>query len=301
MKRCLTVFILILILAAANCGGKKEDKGTAAGNDPPEIKEITLLPLIPTIQSEITARILSSDKDGDPITYEVTWFVNDREIGTGMSLAYDEIKKGDRIFADITPFDGKDHGKTVRSGEITIASLPPRIISLSIIPEIVIVTTPRVVVNALFEDPDGDSIDLYIHWVAKDQVLPDTSPVLQLTRLGLKKNDVITGAAFADDGEHRSEAFTFEIPIANAAPAFRTKIDSVKSSTDSVHYQLPIYDPDGDPLRFEILAAPRGIKIDAEQGIIYGSAGTEEAFEVSVRATDTDGAYLDARFTLTAK
>ena len=161
--------------------------------------------------------------------------------------------------------------------------------------------TQQVVVNALFEDPDGDSIDLYVHWVAKDEVLPDTSPVLQLLSLGLKKNDVITGAAFADDGEYRSEAFTFEIPVANAPPAFRTKIDSVKSSTDSVYYQLPVYDPDGDPLHFEILDAPRGINIDTEQGIIYGSADTGEAFEVSVRATDTEGAYLDARFTLTAK
>ncbi len=289
------------MITVVNCDGKKEERGGVAGNNPPEIKTITLLPLTPTIQSEITARILSSDKDGDPITYEVAWFVNDREIGKGMSLAYDEIKKGDRIFADVTPFDGKDYGKTVRSGEIMIASLPPRIISLSIIPEVVNVTTPQVVVNALFEDPDGDSIDLYVHWVAKDQVLPDTSPVLQLTRLGLKKNDAITGAAFADDGEYRSEAFTFEIPIANAPPAFKTKIDSVESSTDSVHYQLPIFDPDGDPLRFEILEAPRGINIDEEKGIISGSAGTGETFEVSIRATDTDGAYLDARFTLTAK
>lgn len=301
MKRHLVFFIVILTITAANCGGKKEEKGTAADNHLPEIREITLLPLTPTMQSEITARILSSDRDGDPITYEVTWYVNEREIGRGMSLTYDEIKKGDRIFADVTPFDGKDYGKTVRSGEITIVSLPPRIISLSIIPEIVDVTTQQVVVNALFEDPDGDSIDLYVHWVAKDEVLPDTSPVLQLLSLGLKKNDVITGAAFADDGEYRSEAFTFEIPVSNAPPAFRTKIDSVKSSTDSVYYQLPVYDPDGDPLHFEILDAPRGINIDTEQGIIYGSADTGEAFEVSVRATDTEGAYLDARFTLTAK
>jgi hypothetical protein len=301
LQKYLVVFILILILFTARCGSKKDEKGGVAGNDPPEIKEITLLPLNPTIQSEITARILSSDKDGDPITYDVTWFVNDREIGKGMSLTYDEIKKGDKIFADITPYDGKAYGKTRRSGEIMIAGLPPRILSLSIIPEIVYVNTPQVVLNALFEDPDGDSIDLIVHWLANDRVLPDTSPVLQLTGLGLKKNDAITGAAFADDGEYRSEAFTFEIVVANAPPAFRTKIDSVKSSTDSVYYQLPIFDPDGDPLRFEILDAPSGISIDAEKGIIYGSAGTDGAFEVAVRAIDTDGAYLDARFTLTAK
>jgi hypothetical protein len=165
----------------------------------------------------------------------------------------------------------------------------------------VYVTTPQVALNALFEDPDGDSIELVVHWLVKETVLNETSHVLQLNQLGLKKNDVITGAAFADDGEHRSEAFTFEITVANAPPAFRTKIDSVKCSTDSVLYQLPVFDPDGDPLTFEILEAPSGILIDEEQGIIYGAAGTDETFEVAVRATDTDGAYLDARFTLTAK
>ena len=300
MKRHFAVFILILAVFLVQCGTKKEEGGVA-GNTPPEIKNITLLPLTPTLESEITARILSSDPDGDPITYEVKWFVNGEEIGEGMSLAYDEIKKGDKIFADVTPHDGKEYGKTMRSGEITIAGMPPRILSLSIIPEIIDVTTPRVVLDALFEDPDGDSAELFVHWLVKDEVLADTSPVLQMSPLGLKKNDIITGAAYVDDGEHRSEAFTFEITVTNAPPAFRTKIDSVKCSTDSVYYPLPIFDPDGDPLTFEILEAPSGIDIDDQQGIIYGAAGAIEAFEVAVRATDTDGAYLDARFTLTAK
>jgi hypothetical protein len=292
--------MLILAFFLVQCGSKKEEGGVT-GNTPPEIKNITLLPLNPTLESEITARILGSDPEGDPITYTVKWFVNGEEIGEGMSLAYDDIKKGDRIFADVTPYDGKAYGKKMRSGEITIGGMPPRILSLSIIPEIVDVTTSQVVLKALFEDPDGDSADLFVHWLVKDAVLPDTSPVLQMSPLGLKKNDVITGAAFVDDGEYRSEAFTFEITIANAPPAFRTKIDSVQCSTDSVYYPLPIFDPDGDPLTFEILDAPSGISVDDEQGIVYGAAGAIEAFEVAVRATDSEGAYLDARFTLTAK
>ena len=300
MKKRAVVFSLIFAFCFIRCGGKKEE-GEAAANNPPIVQNITLLPLHPTVQSEITARILSSDKDGDPITYQVKWFVNGQQIGEGMSLVYSDIKKGDNIFAEVTPHDGKVSGATVRSGEITIGGLPPRIVSLSIVPEVVYVTTPQVVLSALFEDPDQDPINLIVHWLANDQVLPDTSNVLNLPPLGLKKNDVITGAAFADDGQHRSEAFSFEITITNSPPAFTTKMDSVKCSTDSVHYTLPIYDPDGDALEFALLDAPGGINIDARQGIIYGDAGESEAFEVMVRATDTDGAYLDAQFTLTSK
>ena len=300
MNKYIMVFFFIFVLCISQCGSKKESDALA-GNSPPVINNITLLPLNPTAQSEITARIISQDPDGDPITYGVKWFVNGREIGEGMSFTYDDIKKGDKIFAEVTPHDGKTYGQPVRSSEITIGGRPPRIVSVSIIPDVVYVTTPQVVLNALFENPDAGPVDLIVHWLVKDEMLPDTSNVLPLARLGVKKNDVITGAAFADDGEFRSEAFTFEIPIVNSAPAFRTKIDSVKCRADSVHYPLPVYDPDGDRMRFEILQAPAAIKIDPEQGIIFGSAGEAEVFDVAVRATDTDGAYLDAQFTLSTR
>lgn len=294
------VFGVIFVLSVIVCGGKKEE-GSTATNSPPALENITLLPLNPTVQSEITARILASDSDGDPITYQVKWYVNDEQIGEGMSFTYPEIKKGDRIFAEVTPYDGKAYGEMMRSSELIVGGLPPRIVSVSVIPEIVDVTTPQITLDALFEDADGDDIDLIVHWLVKDEVLANTSNVLPLQPLGLKKNDVITGAAFADDGEHRSEAFPFEITIANAPPAFKTKTDSVKCSADSVHYVLPIFDPDGDPLSFAILQAPQGIMIDAGTGTIYGNAGGISVFEVLVRATDPDGAYLDAQFTLTSK
>jgi len=300
LRKSIFTLGIIFVLSITACGGKKEEGGGTSTNNPPVLENITLLPLNPTVQSEITARILASDRDGDPITYQVKWYVNDDQIGEGMSFTYPQIKKGDRIFAEVTPYDGKTDGVMMRSSEIIVGGLPPRIVSVSVIPEIVDVTTPQITLNALFEDADGDDIDLIVHWLVKDQVLPNTSNVLPLRPLGLKKNEVITGAAFADDGEHRSEAFPFEITIANAPPAFRTKIDSVKCSSDSVYYALPVFDPDGDPLSFELLQAPSGITIDATKGIIRGSAGGISAFEVFVRATDPDGAYLDAQFTLTS-
>ncbi|MDH4209896.1 MAG: putative Ig domain-containing protein [candidate division WOR-3 bacterium] len=300
MNRNTIAFWLVIVLLVTTCGGKKEE-GTISSNDAPVLQSVTLLPLNPNVRSEITARILASDKDGDPITYLVKWFVNEDEIGEGMSFTYPDIKKGDKIFAEVTPYDGKTYGKTMRSGEVTIGGMAPRIVSVSVMPEMVYVTTPQITLNALFEDADQDEIDLVVHWLVNDEVLPNTSNVLQLSSLGLKKNDVITGAAFADDGDDRSEPFPFEITIANSPPAFKMKIDSVKCATDSVYYALPIFDPDGDPLSFELLDAPSGIMIDKENGVIYGTAGQTEVFEVFVRATDAEGAYLDAQFTLAAK
>ncbi len=297
-KGVLLVSLVGLVLFVVGCGGGKREG--VAGNNPPVINEVSLLPLNPTIQSEIRVRILASDKDGDPLTYKVEWFVNDEKIGEGMSLKYEEAKKGDRISALVTPYDGKEWGGSVKTGEITIGGLPPRIVSLNITPESLFTTTERVVVSAMVEDPDNDSIRLIVHWLVKDEVISDTSNVLDLRKYNLKKNDIVTGAAFAFDGEFKSDEFPFELHIANSAPVFSTRIDSVKARPESVYYQVPIVDPDGDKLTFELLSAPRGVFIDKNSGVIYGNAGEVNSFEVLVRATDTEGAYLDARFTLTA-
>lgn len=292
-----SLFILFLVIFVIECGEKKEEKGVT--NNPPVVTEVTLLPLQPTVQTEIKARILSSDKEGDPVTYQIKWFVNGTEIGEGMSFSYDEVEKGDKIYAEVTPYDGKDYGKTVRTAEITIGGLPPKILSLQIAPESLFVTTPQVVVTALAEDPDKDSLRMIIHWLVNDEVIADTSTTLELKKYGLKKNDRVTGSAFADDGEFRSEPFSFELVIANAPPVFKTQTDSVKCAPDSIYYPLPIIDPDNDPLFFEILEAPPGIQIDHDKGIIYGRAAETKKFDITIRATDSDGAYLDAQFTIT--
>ncbi|MEO0216423.1 MAG: Ig domain-containing protein [candidate division WOR-3 bacterium] len=287
----------LLALFIMGCGGKKEG---ISGNTPPEITEVTLLPLNPTIGSEISVRISAFDKEGDPLTYRVKWFVNDREIGEGMSFKYEEAKRGDKIFAEVSPFDGKEWGKAVRSRAVTLGGLPPRIISVKIIPESLFVHTPRIVVSTTAEDPDGDSLQIFVYWMLNDDRIPDSSNVLDLTKLKLKKNDRITAGVVAFDGQFKSEPFMIEMEIANSPPVFSTRVDSVVASPQNLYYKVPIIDPDGDPLKFELLSAPEGVKIDKNTGVISGSAGDVNTFEVSVRATDTDGAYLDAKFTLTA-
>lgn len=293
-------FILIISLLAINCGNGKPDQGQDKTNTPPAISEVNLLPLNPTVQSRITAQILSSDRESDPVTYTVKWFLNGEEIGEGMSLSHDEVQKGDMIYAEVTPYDGKDYGEPVLSNEITIGGSPPKIVSLQIAPESLFVTTPQVVVTALAEDPDKDSVRLIIHWIVDDNVIPDTISSLNLKRFNLKKNDIITGSAFVDDGDFRSEAFLFELVIANAPPVFSTQVDSVKCSPDNIYYKLPIYDPDGDAVTYELLDAPSGIVIDPNTGTISGNAGESTSFDVMVRATDTEGAYIEAAFTLTS-
>ncbi|OGC42144.1 hypothetical protein A2Y85_00905 [candidate division WOR-3 bacterium RBG_13_43_14] len=294
--KIIAISLLIFIVA---CNGKKKDGGPVAGNHKPVINSVSLMPSNPIVQSEITAHILSSDQDADPITYTVKWFVNGRNIGEGMALHSEEIRKGDRVHAEITPHDGKEAGEPFTTSELEVVNTSPRIISVQLAPESVFVTTPQVVLSAAVDDPDRDSMRVIVHWVVGENVINDTSNVFRVQQHGLKKHDVVIGVAFVNDGEVRSEPFEFELHIANAPPTFRTVIDSVKCRSDSIYYPLPIFDPDSDPIDYELLNAPQGISIDRNNGVVYGNAGEVKTFEVSVRATDNEGAYIEARYTLT--
>lgn len=299
MKDLGKIIVLSLLICILACNGKKKDVGAVPGNHKPVINSVTLMPTNPTVQSEITANILSSDEDGDPITYTVRWLVNSINIGEGMALHSDEIRKGDLIRAEITPNDGKENGEPFKTSELLVVNTPPRIVSVQLAPESVFVTTPQAVLSATVEDPDRDSMRIIVHWVVGDDVINDTSNVFMVQQHGLRKHDVVVGVAFVNDGEARSEPFEFELHIANAPPTFRTVIDSVKCRSDSIYYQLPIFDPDNDPVTYELLDAPRGISIDRNNGVVYGNAGEVKTFEVSVRATDNEGAFIEALYTLT--
>lgn len=290
--------LIFLCFVVLTCNGNAGGKNGTSTNTLPVINQISLLPAHPTARSEIKAQITSSDKDGDPITYEIKWFLNNQEIGEGMLFSHEGVERGDKIFAEIRPFDGKDYGESVRSSEVTVGGLPPRILSVSITPESVFVTTPQVVLTALAQDPDHDSVTLYAHWVVEDEAIPDTSNVLHVRTHNVKKGDVIHVSAFVTDGELQSEPFLFEVHIANAPPVFTTQIDSVVCRPESVYYKLPIMDPDNDPITYELIEAPSGLTIDRETGIISGSVGNVQTFDIVVRAIDPEGAFLEARFTL---
>lgn len=294
----LVALVLLVLLVMLGCGGKKEEG--VKGNTPPEISEVTLLPLNPTIQSEISVRILSSDKEGDPITYKVKWFVNGKEIGEGMSFRYEEAKKGDEISAEVTPYDNKEWGKPVQTSEITIGGLAPKIISIRVIPDSVYITTRQVMLDAVVEDLDKDTVSLFCNWLVKDRVISDTQPTLNLQPFNLHKRDTIFASAFVRDREFRSDPFEFAIIISNSPPMLQVEKEITQLRPDSIYYPVPIIDPDGDQMTFEILEAPQGVMIDQKNGIIYGNAGDVKSFDVVVRATDSEGAYLDAKFTLTA-
>ncbi|HEX7318780.1 MAG TPA: putative Ig domain-containing protein [bacterium] len=289
---------LIIILFAVHCNGKGEQG--EAQNTPPEVQTINIAPVTPTVQSEITVQITGFDKEGDPITYQVKWFINDREIGEGMSFKYEDIKTGDKIYAEVTPYDGKAYGKSKQSNSVTIGGQVPRILSVKYAPESVFVTTPTIALDAVIDDPDQDTVSLFCNWLIHDRVAADTLPTFTLSGLNLRKGDTIYASAYAWDKQGRSDPFEFAIVVSNAPPALQNADGVVTLRLDSLAYKIPITDPDNDPMTFELLRGPEGVWIDRNSGVLNGNPGNVNSLEVTVRATDQAGASLVAKFTLTS-
>jgi hypothetical protein len=280
--------------------GKKEEP-TVQQNTPPFITSAVIVPENPAIGSRVNLRINAGDNEGDKVTFTVQWFLNDKKIGEGLEFYLSEVEKGDAIYAEITPHDGTVSGEPVKTGVIRIGNTPPEIIRATISPDAVLTTSDELTVTAEARDMDNDDLSYFCYWTLnRTEKLPDSSTTLPLRTIDLKKGSILMAELYAFDGSATSSPYTLEITVGNAPPILRTGLDSIPYTPESIYYQLPIVDPDNDPLTFEILRGPSGITVDRTQGIIHGQVADGGEFEVLIRATDVEGAYLDAQFTLTS-
>ena len=302
MKNLIKVLLVFFIIIIIRCGEeKKEDKGgIEKRNTAPFVKSVQILPDSPILGSRVALRIDAGDKEGDKINYTVKWFLNGKEIGEGIEFYLSEAKRGDRIFAEITPHDGKLSGETVRTQQVTIGNTPPKITSAKITPDAILTSTSDLSIIGEGFDPDGDSLTWLCYWTLDySERITDSSTTINLKNLKLKKGSHLTAELYAYDGDTVSTPYLLEIDVVNSHPILKGGIETIIYELDSIYFPLPIIDPDGDPITFEILESPEGLKIDKTKGIIYGTVEVTTTIEILVRATDVEGAYLDAKFTLT--
>ena len=301
MKKYKIISGICLIAFMINCNGEKKDGAVKdKTNTAPFIKNVVLTPENPTQGSRITMRIDAGDKEGDNIEYSVIWYLNDEKIGEGFEFYLNEAKQGDYIYADITPSDGKLEGETKRTATVAIGNTPPKIMSSRIAPDTVLTSTGDLTVYGEGFDPDGDPITWLCYWTLDfSKRISDSATTINLKNLDIKKGSHITAELYASDGDTVSTPHLIEIDVVNGHPMLKTDVDSVPYSADSINFPVPIIDPDNDEMTFELLEAPLGLRIDKKNGTVSGKVTMTDPFEIIVRATDTDGAYLDARFTLT--
>jgi len=92
------------------------------------------------------------DADGDPVQSEIAWQKNGQPAGTGNRLTA-PVKRGDKVTVTVTPFDGKERGKSATLFR-EILNTPPVIVGQ----EQFQVSDNAVTFHVRASDADGDPL-----------------------------------------------------------------------------------------------------------------------------------------------
>lgn len=129
---------------------------TPVANRAPEIVSMKLSPRLVYPGTKIRVEAEGRDEDGDTVSFYHEWKRNDNTLsGEALEeLDTQGFKKGDFITAIVTPFDGKEKGKSRRSIPLIVANRPPEITSFP--PQDV--KEGRYVYEVKAKDPDNDAL-----------------------------------------------------------------------------------------------------------------------------------------------
>jgi len=97
--------------------------GAAVRNSSPEIRGVRFVGGDGRPGNTLGVETEGYDADGDPVQFEIAWQKNGQPAGTGNRLTA-PLKRGDKVIVTITPFDGKDRGKSATLSR-EILNTPP--------------------------------------------------------------------------------------------------------------------------------------------------------------------------------
>jgi len=101
------------------------------GNTPPFVEWVAIAPNPATSSDTLEAVVHGKDPDQDQLIYAYRWSVNGATVAAQdrASLEPRYFRRGDRVQASATPFDGTDWGKEVTGPGVVIRNSPPTIVS----------------------------------------------------------------------------------------------------------------------------------------------------------------------------
>jgi len=126
------------------------------GNTPPFVEWVAIAPNPATSSDTLEVVVHGKDRDQDQLMYAYRWSVNGATVAAQdrASLEPRYFRRGDRVQASATPYDGTDWGKEVTGPGVVIRNSPPTIVSTP--PERLESDPYRYEVKA--EDADGDPV-----------------------------------------------------------------------------------------------------------------------------------------------
>lgn len=85
--------------------------GAVDRNSPPVVRSVRFIHADVTAGTGLAVETEGYDPDGDAVQFEIAWQKNGQPAGTGNRLTAPLIR-GDKVTVTVTPFDGKERGKS---------------------------------------------------------------------------------------------------------------------------------------------------------------------------------------------
>ena len=85
--------------------------GAPDRNAPPVVRSVRFIHADEKAGTGLAVVAEGFDADGDPVQFEIAWSRNGEPAGTGNRLTT-PLKRGDKVSVTVTPFDGKERGKS---------------------------------------------------------------------------------------------------------------------------------------------------------------------------------------------
>ena len=254
MRRASSVLLLSL-LALNACVGDKPVEDTAVENRAPSAPILSLSGGATGEDLIAEMTVVSTDADGDPITYTWAWTLDGAAQTdlTTETVPADRLSRGQVWSVTVTPNDGLVDGPSA-SAETTIENGLPTV-TITLTPAAL---TTDTVITALIggADPDGDVLGFEIEWLVNDAVV--ASDVESLSGLEhFDKGDTVQVVVTATDsagGSTTAESALLEVGnLAPSAPV--VAIDPEAPLSGSALQCLvvePATDGDGEDLLYTI-------------------------------------------------
>lgn len=175
-------------------------------NAPPELTRVKLAPEVFHLGDTLRVEASASDPDGDNVSIRYAWFVNDQAAGDTSHLA-EPVKRGDHLRVRVTPFDGKEKGRSAIL-RTEIKNMPPmfRRVGQGVF------NGETYTCQVTAEDPDGDPLTYLLKTAPSGmKISPDTGIMtwnVPADFTGVEKIRVT-----AEDGHGGKAEYTLKVTI----------------------------------------------------------------------------------------
>ena len=248
----------------------------------------------------VGAQALAEDPEREPIAYSYQWFVNDAAVAgqTNPTFPAELLRRGQVISVEITPSDGKQKGKPVRTPAAQVGNTAPQITAVTLTPQ-AIQPGGKLMAEVIAVDPDHDRVDLTYRWLRNDAVVKEGEEAFFDTT-GLAPRDKVAVEVTARDSQALGNMLRSDgVTLGNNAPTI-VSTPPAPVTPDQYEYAVRATDSDGDRLTYELETAPTGMTIEPGSGRITWMIppGNRGVFHVKVLAKDGQGGTAYQEFDL---